>query len=646
MSRRLRSLWWCFLFCLTAGGLLTVCHPSLGQDISRASEAQLRDWLRQYPAADTDGDGRLSIAEAEAYRKELERQKAERERQEIPFEHEFTFAAMSDGVKIALAVGYPNDFDAQSNRKWPTVFTLCGYPSSVPPINPGGFGHRCVTVNASIRGSAASGGSLNPWVERSWQDGYEIIEEWIVKQPWSNGRVGIVGHSWPGLMGFLVATTAPPSLKAACVSGLIEDAYRGICRPGGVPNCGFPVDWLNSFYGLEGPFDSGSAAREVRGLEPDAYQAIVASRPARDLRDDMLWRLMHRPVYDDDWRRQSLVAYAGKVRAPILMAQSYQDEQTGPSGLWIWKAISEDVPKRLILSNGNHGITTSGPGDMNAWLQHWLLGEGDGKIADPDRRVQVYFETQQEGRRGPVTFGRPLETSDFPLPDTQWTPCYLRSGGRLQLDAPASQESPDSYRVMHGETTSGSERLEYVLPIDKPLAICGPVTLTLYAALSTIETDFFTLLADVAPDGTTYGLQRGLLRASHRQLDEGASVRVVQDDQTLLVRPVHTHAEPVPVTPRDVVRYEIEIPVIGHVFRPGHKLLLRIGRPPGGDPIGQTRSGEPSYRYDSAPPPAAVQVFHDPERASRLLLPVLPELPPSDSDGVPLDRQAGLQPAP
>ena len=27
------------------------------------------------------------------------------------FRHEFTFATMSDGVKIALAVGYPKDFD-------------------------------------------------------------------------------------------------------------------------------------------------------------------------------------------------------------------------------------------------------------------------------------------------------------------------------------------------------------------------------------------------------------------------------------------------------------------------------------------------------------------------------------------------------
>ena len=166
----------------------------------------------------------------------------------------------------------------------------------------------------------------------------------------------------------------------------------------------------------------------------------------------------------------------------------------------------------------------------------------------------------------------------------------------------------------------------------------------MWASLSTIDTDFFVLLADVAPDGTAYGLQRGLLRASHRELDEGNSVYVEQDGHRLLVRPCHLHTAPEPVPPREPVCYEIEIPVLGHIFRPGHKLLVRICQPPSGDPIGVTRSGEPSYRYDSEPPPATVQVFHDRARPSRLLLPVLPQLPPVAEDGVPLEQQAGLQP--
>jgi len=84
---------------------------------------------------------------------------------------------------------------------------------------------RYVIVQASIHGSGASGGALNPWSSRTRQDGYEIIEDWIAQQPWSNGKVGIQGFSGPGLVGFLTATTQPPSLKAVYVGGLIDDFF-------------------------------------------------------------------------------------------------------------------------------------------------------------------------------------------------------------------------------------------------------------------------------------------------------------------------------------------------------------------------------------------------------------------------------------
>ena len=129
------------------------------------------------------------------------------------FAHEYTFATMSDGVKIALAVGYPQGFDAADTKhKWPVIFSIYGYAGATRAVNPSAYANRAVTVNASIRGTGASGGVFNPWTPRSRQDGYEVIEEWIVKQPWSDGKVGIIGHSWPGWMGFLVATTNPPSL--------------------------------------------------------------------------------------------------------------------------------------------------------------------------------------------------------------------------------------------------------------------------------------------------------------------------------------------------------------------------------------------------------------------------------------------------
>ena len=258
---------------------LPLAAQSVSAPITKASPEQLRQWLRQYPAADANRDGVLTLEEAERYRQQLVREQAAAKRSAAPsFRHEYASATMSDGVTIALAVGYPRGCDpADPARKWPAIFHTSGYANAAVPTDPAQYGQRCVTVNASIRGSGASGGALSPWTARTWQDGYEIIEHWIVRQPWSNGKVGIHGFSWPGLVGFLTATTQPPSLKAVCVGGLIDDFYRGICYMGGVRNCGFPIDWLNSFYHPDVPF---CPARRPGTRAGSTKQPIERSSPA------------------------------------------------------------------------------------------------------------------------------------------------------------------------------------------------------------------------------------------------------------------------------------------------------------------------------------------------------------------------------
>jgi hypothetical protein len=624
--------------------LLLVPAPDAAADpIAEAGPEQLQRWLEQYPEADADGDGQLTIDEARRYRDELHRRQARQRGDDTSFEHKFTFATMSDGVKIALAVAYPHGFDADPDRKWPTVFSTCGYTGATVPIPPGRFGNRCVTVNASVRGTGASGGTLDPWQERTWQDGHEIIEDWIVEQPWSNGRVGLVGHSWPGLMGFLTATTAPPSLKAVCVSGLIEDFYRGICYIGGVRNPGFPVDWLNSYYRPDGPFGSGAAAMHARGLTAAAYGQIVSSRPERDLREDMLWLLVHRPLDDPGWHRRALATHGPKIRAPILIMHAYQDEQTGPTGLWLWKHVPDDVPKRLVLSNGAHQVPAKLGSESTDWLQHWLLEEGENPIADREHRVQCYFETELAPSGDRVQLNEPLEAADFPLPQTQYVRLHLHGDGTLAEPPPGAGAAGVAYRVDRGPIDAANEFVAFAATIDEPMAVCGPLVLTLWAELSTLDADFFVLLADRGPDGELFGLQRGLLRASHRRLDEAKSDYAGKGDARMLIRPYHPHDEIEPVQPHRPYRYEIEIPPVGHVFRPGHELVVIISRPPEADPIGVTRHGGPSYRYESNQPPCGVRILVEAEHPSSLLLPVLPEVPPLAAEAVPLSRQAGLQ---
>lgn len=608
---------------------------------------QLERWRLQYPEADANHDGKLTLDEAVAYRRKMMLRPGKAAASApAAFAHEFTFATMSDGTRIALAVSYPQGFKAAPGKKWPTIFMLYGYALATQPINPGNFANQCVMVSASLRGTGASGGAFEPWSPRSRQDGYEIIEDWIVKQPWSNGKVAITGHSFPGLMGFLVASTNPPSLKAACVSGLIEDFYRGVAYPGGVANHGFPLEWMNNFYRLDGAFGSDDAAREARGMDDAAWRQVAASRPARDLSQDIMWLALQERFDGPKWHQVALCNVAARIRVPLLITQTFQDEQTGPSGWWLWKRLTSDVPKRLIISNGTHGTHPANAPETFEWFNAFLLG-GDAKPAlDPGRRVQCYFETSLDRSARKTSLNKPLMAADLPLPETRWTRYYLRQDHALAEAAPAASEPCDTYKVGYSDSKDKGQRVEYAVTFKDATAICGPMNLTLWATASTLDTDFFALLCDRDPKGHLIGLQRGMLRASHRALDEARSEYVVRDGAKLLIRPFHPHTAELaqPVTPHEPCAYQIEIPLLGHVFRPGHQLVLIVSQPPDGDPIGISGNfNGTSYRYDSGLPVGEVELLHDAAHPSSLLLPVLPKVPPVGEKAPAPEALAGIR---
>ncbi len=628
---------------LVPGGVTTVLRAQATTQ-QQPSQEQLEKWLRQYPLADADGDGVLSVTEAEAYRRKLLEQRARSGRPATEaFRSEFAFATMSDGVRIALAVAYPTGCDPQeATHKWPAIFEMMGYPDSTTPSSPRDFGGRYVTVRASVRGAGASGGAIDAISPRNGRDGYEVIEQWIVQQPWSNGRVALHGHSWGGLTGFMIAATNPPHLKAVAVSGLFDDVYRDIGCIGGVRNSGFPVSWLVNLYKPTGPFDSGEAAIVARGLSPGEYESIVGARPPWDLEHAILWKSLHSNEYQPEFAQASPGTFAAGVRAPIHLMHAYQDEQTGPSGVWLWNYLPEDVPKHLVLSNGDHGDVGRFQRQRLEWLDFWTLQDGQGdrpEFTDRTRRVEVYFETPAEsGQLNP-----PLQAADFPLPDTQWTRYYLSRNGTLVADRPALGESEaDSYGVVVGAADEDMDALVYLLEFDEPTAICGPIAAQLWITCSTIDTDLFVAVADVDADGTAQLLQRGLLRASHRGLDRDKSDWVDVNGQQVLTRPRHLHQDAKPLVPGTPYQLDVEVFPVGHVFRQGHKLAMWISQPPHGDPVTRQRNGQPSYSYASDMPPSTVRLLRSHDHPSSILLPLLRKLPPIGDVPPPPGTQAGV----
>lgn len=552
------------------------------------------------------------------------------------------YVTMSDGASIAVNVKVPEH--CTDATPCPATFEMSGYESGSDdgrtpigdvadatgldqlPAQTGTreahakyFDDRYVTVLANLRGTGCSSGEFDLFSWRSALDGREVIDNWIAEQPWSNGDVAIFGHSYSGITGTMVAATRPQHLRAISVSGLIGDLYRDIVYPGGVTNYGFPLLWTGAVrpvYDIGGGTAGGLIPPESTSAQCAANQAgrsrTVTEDPLIHGLDDT----------DSEWyRTRSLVTYTERIEVPVHVTAAYQDEQTGGRGPTnVFDHLPAGIAKRLVLVNGEHGTQTDPHlmKDRAAWLDHWLLGRGELDGATTSRVLLGY---QGEGK----VVGE-IASDGFPLGQTQFTDVYATAEG-LSPDAPAEAGEKtwvngsrrQSYAHLAGSDTGGEvtsptgpDEVELAMRFDEATAIAGPITANLFVSSSAPDTELFVQLIDRAPDGSMLYLNRGMLRASHRAVDASQS-QFTADGR--IYRPYRPHTERSLVAPGEVVDYLIDIFPVGHVFLPGHELVVKVHAPPLDDN---------DYAYVQKTLPGANTLHFGPDTPSRLMLPVIP----------------------
>src|SRR5688572_26585816 len=154
---------------------------------------------------------------------------------------------------------------------FPTVVTRTPYMRGAK-FNPAGFlrlldsGYAYVTVD--IRGRGDSDGVWRPFVKDP-QDAHDVIE-WIAAQPWSTGKVGMVGGSYEGLTQWWTAAGRPPHLR--CIVPLCVGSVRHPIPFGtGIPSQ-YWLWWLTLVMGR---------TRQYPGAQ--AWEALMARTPLKSL---------------------------------------------------------------------------------------------------------------------------------------------------------------------------------------------------------------------------------------------------------------------------------------------------------------------------------------------------------------------------
>jgi putative CocE/NonD family hydrolase len=365
-------------------------------------------------------------------------------------------------------------------------------------------------VLQDTRGRYGSQGTFYPFVHER-EDG-AVTLEWIGEQPWFDGRLAMWGGSYFGYTQWAVAASAPPFLKAI-VPIVTSTDFHGFFYPGGAFSLISALRWAagngekRSIRVSERRLPAASRERPMRA----ATHAL--GRPARFFED---WT--DHPQLDDYWKRINLPEALETNRIPTLSVAGTYDIFCGVQ-------IADYCARRdstwLDLgpfAHGNYAISPRRLGWKNAGITRILSSS----LAFLDHHLHGIDLARARVRRYVQGTDRWVEEEDWPPPQATRKRFYLRSGGRLDREAPGGDEEPDRYRYdptdpvpTRGGTFLGPrcgpqdqrpiegrpDILFYeTAPLSRPLEIAGPVRLRLFASTDAPATDFSGKLVHVPAD--------------------------------------------------------------------------------------------------------------------------------------------------
>lgn len=501
-----------------------------------------------------------------------------------------------------------------------------------------------VLVCQLTRGQGLSEGDFRRYVDDP-ADGYDCIE-WIAKQPWCDGAVGMFGGSYVAGTQLMAAREKPPSLKCIMPTAFTGSHVRGYSFCFGVPRRMQVLQWLQ-LVDLEDFDEQDVSYGDVNIVNHPIWGPALTSEPMIDAAEGLQWSQDKKEMYreiishpmDDDYYKS--VHFTDEelfeLDIPIFFTGGWYDTAcVWPLDFFARMESAEQSrsDRYLLIGPWNHGQsqTTCKPGAVDgnrvlpengvidqfalrmAFFDRYLKGDQKSKIQQD--RVRVFITGANEWRVYPT----------YPVPDTAHKKLYLHSGGdarsfpgdgRLDCDAPTTEETPDAYVYdpmvpTNSQLNSYTDRrhvevrsdvLTYTsAPLKASITILGEIVLNLSAASDAPDTDWFAVLTEVFPDGRSmpFYVAPPAFRARYR---EGM-------DREVFMSPG--------------VPYLFRIPIgsAGHNVAKGNRLRLSIFSSafPEFEPNRNTGN---EAATDTDTRVAKQLVFHDRERASCVDVPVV-----------------------
>jgi predicted acyl esterase len=509
---------------------------------------------------------------------------------------ETQMVAMRDGVKLATDVYLP-----AGNGPWPVILTRTPY-NKVSMLGAGrpsfwtAKGYAIVVQDC--RGRFASEGKYLPFMD-DHLDGYDTVE-WIAKQSWSNGKVGMMGASAMGITANQASIMAPPHLTAMFVLIAPASAYQHAIYTGGIFRKEMNEAWLKA-----------QKADDILQLTIDHYKddGYLNIREGR-----LHWEKVRVPVYNqggwyDIFVQGNIDNFTGLQARGGGLAAGNQKLMMGP-----WGHGNIDEVKYPANASALSMLDQTEP---QRWFDYWLKGIPNGVMDEPPIRYYVMGDVTD--REAPGNEWRTAQAWPVPAKITSY---FLSTGGLLteQLSTEKQSASTYQYNPKNPVPTIGGANLfakkgpmdqraigerKDVLkfmttPLAAPVEVTGPLTVELWVSSDCPDTDFIAKLIDVYPDGTERLVQDNGLRARFR---EGF------DHEVFLKK-------------GEVYNLKLDLWSTSLVFNKGHRIAVHVtsSNDPRFDPNPNTGT---RLRANNETRVATNTIHHNRQYPSRILLPVV-----------------------
>ena len=609
------------------------------------------------------------VADADGHVKVEEKRTSGTPPQLLPY-REYTrteaMIPMRDGVRLYAVILRPKDIDAASGVSLPILMERTPYgvddndADQVTSIKPELASSGYIFVYEDIRGRYKSEGTfvmVRPVVpHRTPADVDETTDthdtiDWLLKNvPGNNGRVGVMGLSYPGFLAMMAGIDPHPAVKAISPQAPMTDV------------------WLGDDFFHNGAFRQSYAFDYVQEME--AQKTSVAVQSKEDTFDFFLRygnfakaagaakmsslpsarAFLDQPAYTRFWRDKAVEYRLNAASVPTLEVGGYWDQED------MWGTQAEYAALKPHDAD-HHVFLVLGPWSHGSWFNPARrMGALDfGHATGIEFRKQFeapFFEHYLKDREAPGKRGFDLaDTASFRTGSNQWerystwpprqgfgaASLFLEPHGTLSLTGPTPADntvaatyisdpaSPVPYRHRPIQSTyapgtrwytwlvedqrfvSGRKDLaNFSTPaLEHDVTVTGEVAADLFAATSGTDTDLVVKLIDVYPDDAPGRL---------------AGFQLMVSSEIFRGRYLHSFEKPQPLEAGKVNEFRWSLHAADHTFLKGHHMMVEVQSTwfPLYDRNPQTYVPNIMSAPARAYKPATITIYSGPQYPSRL----------------------------